>query len=130
MLPAGALADIYSIAIYHAGLILWIWGLLRRVQPVISLSNGFEVMIDGEETPEVMKFLKAGRCQPSLTDKSGQHLSLEDPAMVTDLAQDIIAANWGSEALPLTTEETFRFMQAFSRSTRQRFGEVRSKCVS
>jgi hypothetical protein len=122
LLPVGALADIYVIALYHAGVVLWVWGLLCKVQPVIAGSNGSKAVIDGEETPEVIRFLKTGRCQPCLTDNSGLVFSLDDSAMVPELAKEIMASNWGQVPLPWTTDETFRFMTEFANVTRQRFG--------
>ncbi|KAK5059599.1 hypothetical protein LTR44_009424 [Exophiala sp. CCFEE 6388] len=122
LFPPGALADIYVIALYHAGVVLWVWGLLCKVQPVTAGSSVPRAVIDGEETPEVSRFLKTGRSKPCLTDKAGVVFSLDDSAMVPELAKDIIATNWGQEPLPWTTDETFRFMTEFANVTRQRFG--------
>ncbi len=121
-LPMGALSDMYVIALYHAGVILWVWGLLCKMQPVTAASSPTKAMIDGEETPEVTKFLKTGRCQPCMTDKSGVLFSLNDSAMVPELAKDIIAMNWGQEPLSGTTGDTMHFMTEFANVTRQRFG--------
>lgn len=122
LLPFGTLSDIYVIALYHAAVVLWVWGLLCKVQPVILDSNASRALVDGEETPEVIRFLKTGRCQPCLTGKSGEIFSLDDSALVPELAKDIIAMHWGQESLPWTTGETFRFMTEFAAVTRQKFG--------
>lgn len=122
LLSAGALTDIYVTALYHVALILWIWGILSRVQPVASASSRLKVVIDGEETPGMVRFLKTGRCQLYLTDKSGKTFTLEDSAMAPDLAKDIITTNWDREPMPLTTAQTFRFMHEISEISFQKFG--------
>ena len=122
LLPFGALSDIYVIALYHAAVVLWVWGLLCKVQPITPESTALRAVVDSEETPEVIRFLKTGRCQPCLTDKAGVIVSLGDSAMVPELAKDIISMHWGQEPLPWTTEETFRFMMEFANVTHQKFG--------
>lgn len=124
LLPPGGLVDIFVAGLYHAALVLWVWGLLYKIQPSTWVSNGAEVVLDGSETAEVMKFLKSGRLKPYLTNQGGHKFPLEDLASVTELARDIITKNWGREPLPLTTMETFRFLQDFSKITRQRFDEM------
>ena len=121
LLPVGALSDVYVIALYQAGVVLWVWGLLRKAQPVITDPNASRAVIDGEETPEVIRFLKTGRCQPCLTDNSGAVFSLDDSAVVPELAKDIITTSWDQEPMPWTTHEAFRFMKEFANVTRQRF---------
>ena len=130
LLPIGALSDIYVIALYHAGVVLWVWGLLCKVQPVIPDSIASRAVVDGEETPEVSRFLKTGRCRPCLTDKSGVVFSLDDSAMVPELAKDIIEMHWSQEPLPWTTGETYRFMTEFANVTRQKFGKGPARGLS
>jgi len=122
LFPMHALTDIYATALYHAGLVLWIWGLLYKVQRTyIAGPDTPTIAIDGDETPDTTRFLQSGRCKPSLTDQTGQPFSLESPALATELVRDILAENWGQEPMAPTPKEAFRFMQAFSKITRQRF---------
>ena len=121
LLPIGALSDIYIIALYHAGVVLWVWGLLYKVQPVIPESSASSAVVDGEETPEISRFLRTGRCRPCLTDKSGVIFSLDDSAMVPELAKDIIEMHSNQESLPWTTREVYGFMTEFAKVTRQKF---------
>jgi hypothetical protein len=120
-IPYGTLGDVYVIALYQSGVILWVWSLLRKLQPILPGPSTPRVVLDGEETPDVVRFLKTGRGAPYLTDKSGAITSVDDPAVVPVLAKDIIQTNWSKEALPLTTYEAFRFMEHFESVTRQRF---------
>jgi len=89
-----------------------------------------EAVVDGEETPEVSRFLKTGRCRPCLTNKSRVVFSLDDSAMVPELAKDIIEIHWSQESLPWTTGETFRFMTEFANVTRQKFGKGPARDLS
>ena len=121
LLSPGGLSDVYVIALYQAGVILWVWGLLCKEQPVTADQNALRAVVDGQETPEVIRFLKTGRCQPCLTDNSGASFSLDDSAMVPELAKDIITANWYQELMPWTTQDSLSFMTKFANITRQRF---------
>ena len=116
-----ALADIYVIGLYQAAQILWVWSLLSRMQPPKETSDTFSIILDDEETPQTMRFLKAGQGKPYLTDRSGIAFPLGHSAMIHDLAKDIISTNWTSVAMPLTTVETSRVLREFAKITRQRF---------
>ena len=122
LLPVGALADVYIVALYHAGLVLWIWGLLCRVQTITSISSGQKAVIDGEETSETTRFIKTGRCKPYLTDQFGKTIPIEDSTMIPDLVKGIITTNWDHEPMPLTTTQLFRFMHDIAKVSSQRFG--------
>ncbi|KPI36507.1 uncharacterized protein AB675_4429 [Cyphellophora attinorum] len=122
LFPMRALTDIYATALYHAGLVLWIWGLLYRAQGTyIASPDAPTLAIDGNEVPDTTRFLQSGRCRPMLTDQAGKPFSLESPALATELVRDILADNWGQEPMAPTPREAFRFMQAFSKITRQQF---------
>lgn len=123
LLSSSSLTDIYVIALYHAAMTLWVWGVLFRAQET-SINATQRLALDGDECPAVSRFLKASRMLPGLTGNSGQFLSLDNLPAAPDLANDIIMANWGMEPLPLTAEEVSRLMQGFSRICRQRFKEV------
>lgn len=120
-LSSGNLVDVYVIALYQSGVVLWVWSLLRKLQPLVSGPSTSKVVLDGEETQDVVRFLKTGRCAPHLTNKSGEVVSIDDSAVVPELAKGIIQTNWDKEAMPLTTYEAYRFMEDFASVTRQRF---------
>lgn len=124
LLPTGSLTDIYVIALYHAAITLWVWGMIFRAQGTAVNVNPPRVTLDGDESPVVSRYLKSSRTLPGLTGSSGDFLSLDNPTAAPDLANDIITANWCLEPLPLTAEEVFRLMQGISRICRQRFKVV------
>jgi hypothetical protein len=122
LFPMHALTDIYATALYHAGLVLWIWGLLYKAQQTyIASPDAPTIAIDGDEVPDTTKFFQSGRCRPTLTDQAGKCFSLESPALAPELVRDILADNWGEEPMAPTPKEAFRFMQAFSKITHQQF---------
>jgi hypothetical protein len=121
LLPTGSLTDIYVIALYHAGVTLWVWGMLHRAQGGAANVNQQRVILDGDESPAVSRYLKSSRTLPGLTSSSGEFVSLDNLTAASDLANDIVMVNWCLEPLPLTAEEVSRLMQGISRICQQRF---------
>jgi hypothetical protein len=121
LLKPKKLADIYVLGLYHATLILWVWGLLRKVQGAGTISNREKVVLDGEESPLILKFFKSYPAVPGLSSLSGSFLHLDNPVMAPDLANDILKANWNLEQMPRTAEEVSRMLQGFSGICRQKF---------
>jgi hypothetical protein len=124
LLPTRSLTDVYVIALYHAAITLWVWGMLFRGHGSTLGVNSQKVSLDGEESPAVSRYLKASRTLPGLTASSGDFLSLDNLTTAPDLANDIVMANWWLEPLPLTAEEVSRLMQGISKICRQRFKAV------
>jgi hypothetical protein len=123
-LRTSSLADIYVIALYHAAITLWVWGMLFRTQGTVVNTDSQRVVLDADESPAVTRYLKGLRALPGLTSTSGDFLSLNTLTAGTDIANDIIMANWCLEPLPLTAEEVSRLMQGISRICRQRFPSI------
>jgi hypothetical protein len=121
LLKPTKLADIHVLALYHATLTLWVWGLLKHAHGSSVISNGHKAVLDGEESPIMLKFFKSYPAEPGLTSESGCFLPLHRPAMAPDLANAIIKANWGMEQMPRTTEEVSRMLQGFSNICRRKF---------
>ena len=114
LLEPETLADIYAIALYQAGVILWLWGLMRNGQATEADSNVTKVAMDGEESPAVFKFFKTSRSMPALTGEAGWLIPLNEPSRVVDLVANIVLEKWPSGQIPLTTEEVLRLMRGFS----------------
>ena len=122
LLEPGSLTDIYAIALYHAAVTLWIWSLVHKTQTADLFNTaGSRVVVDEEESGDVLRFFRGSRGLPGLTGESGRFVPLSVPAQIADLAKDIVLANWRAEPLPLTTEEVVRLMEGFSKVSRQRF---------
>ncbi|KAK6373854.1 hypothetical protein LTS17_007823 [Exophiala oligosperma] len=141
-LRPGMLSDISVIALYHATETMWVWGLMQRTvhqqqqQQHAGLSLdarggtssstsivSSSVVLDGEETSVVTRFLRLSRGQPGVTSLANHFVPLIEPASVSDLANDLIKGNWGSQILPWTTSEVSRLVQGFSKICRRRLTE-------
>jgi hypothetical protein len=118
-LEAEALADIYVIALYHAGFILWIWGVMWRCQEPAKEQITPQVAIDAELSTIDSKIMRSRRWMPVLTGQDGNMVSLDNPCKVADMVGDVVQANWSSRSpLPLTSEEVLRLMRGFSEVAR------------
>jgi hypothetical protein len=125
-LQPGTLTDISVIALYHATETMWVWGLLQRTESLAAnaSSEASLVALDGDENPTVTKFLRLSRGQPGVTTLQDRFIPLVEPALVSDLANDIIKANWGAQTQPWTTCEVSRLVQGYSKICRQRFADL------
>ncbi|KIW24672.1 uncharacterized protein PV07_10374 [Cladophialophora immunda] len=118
-LRPGTLTDMSVIALYHATETMWVWGLLRRIRhPDLDPSSVSPVVLDEDESPAVTKFVRMSRGQPGVTGLSSSFVPLVEPASVSDLANDILKANWGAQTQPWTTSEVSRLVQGFSKISR------------
>ncbi|KAF2489321.1 hypothetical protein BU16DRAFT_496007 [Lophium mytilinum] len=126
LLKPKKLADIHVLALYHATLTLWVWSLLQKAQGSGIISNGDRVVLDGEESPMMLRFFKSYPAMPGLTSEHGTFLQLDDPVMAPDLANAILEANWNLEPMPRTTEEVSRMLQEFSSICRRKFARSTS----
>jgi hypothetical protein len=126
LLKPKKLADIHVLALYHATLTLWVWSLLRKAQGPGIISNEQRVVLDGEESPMMLKFFKSYPAVPSLTSESGSCLPLTNPDVAPDLANAILKANWNMEQMPRTSEEVSRMLQGFSSICRRKFASSAS----
>ena len=116
------LTDMSVIALYHATETLWVWGLMQRSQQAkADASSSVPVVLDEDESPGVARFLRTSRGQPGLNNSPTGFVPLVEPALISDLANDIIRLNWGEQVQSLTTSEVSRIVQGFSKICRQRF---------
>lgn len=119
-LGPGMLSDISVIALYHATETMWVWGLMKRtVDSRLDAGSTLSVVLDEDETSTVTRFLRLSRGQPGVTGSSTHFVPLIEPASVSDLANDIIKANWGAQIPPWTTSEVARLVQGFSEICRR-----------
>ncbi|KAK4071844.1 transcriptional regulator family: Fungal Specific TF and C2H2 zinc finger [Trichoderma harzianum] len=118
------LADMGVVALYHAAVVLWVWALLRKTQQPHDEVALPQVAIDGDDNLALFKLHNGWRGQLVLTERAGQLIPLTEPALVTDLARDIILSNWGHEPVPITTQEVLCIMDRFSDITRKRFSHI------
>ena len=85
------------------------------------ISHGEKAVIDGEETPETVRYVKTGRCRPHLTDESEAAVPLDDIVMVPALINNVFTANWDPDPMPSTALQATRFMRDISNVSSQKF---------
>ncbi len=118
MVPS-SLSDTYAIALYHAAVVLWVYGVMRRTRGDSLGATLPQLLLDGEESHELSRFVSRNRGAPGLTGRGGEFIAVVDPASVADLVKDVVQENWKHDPFPLTTEEVFRLMQGFSEAIRR-----------
>jgi hypothetical protein len=127
MCAPGHLKDFYAVAVHHAALCLWTYGIVMRASRVVPGAGagagapveyrGATVFLDGEESPASEAWLNFGQGVPAIQNLASCSASggapprvaecvLEDPRACMEVAQGILSANfvgvWGG--LPSLSE--------------------------
>lgn len=113
--PQGQLKDFYAVAVQHAALVLWTYGVVskanrRQAAPLPSQHALEPIYLDGPDPMPIQRFISfgqgramirgAGRREPA--DES----AVEDPRECMEIAQEVLKTNFrtnldvGSETLP------------------------------
>lgn len=108
--PPGHLKDFPAVAVQHAALTLWAYGVTtkaRRTAPPLPAQFQSEpVFLDGTETMPIQRFVGFGQGRPSIRGPMVRdqvaEASLEDPHTSMAIAQEILCSNFkeDSESLP------------------------------
>ncbi len=104
----GSLYDFFVIAVYHASMAFWSFGVVGRSDgmPVSSLMMGSHaqqgplIFLDEEETLDLPGFVAQARGVPGLTGKNGLFIPLEDTRAVMDHIVDLLNSNWRRGSQP------------------------------
>ncbi|RFU81450.1 c6 and c2h2 transcription factor [Trichoderma arundinaceum] len=117
LFPLGSLRDFYAIAVHHAALALWTYGVVVRAsqQQDISSQYGYEPMYldEGSDATSIQPFLSFGQGRPLIQGPTGLSsgavpgdASIYDPRACMDIAQEILQANFrrSQDALPPLVE--------------------------
>ncbi|KAH8676281.1 hypothetical protein BX600DRAFT_394947 [Xylariales sp. PMI_506] len=109
LFPSGHLKDFYAIAVHHAALALWVYGVV--VKATRSQSTPGEqrdtVLIDAGETSHVQRFIELNQGRPSIRIKEdGPAAPLDDPKASMDVVVGIFRGNFvaGQEMPPAIVE--------------------------
>ncbi|KAK7190195.1 C6 transcription factor [Paraphaeosphaeria sporulosa] len=96
----GVLQDFYAMAVYHAALVLWAYGLLKRIADDASNEPNPEpqvFILGATEERDVKKFVKFNRGEPAIRDNSTQTvIHLRDAAQVLGTVSQLLLHNHGS----------------------------------
>jgi hypothetical protein len=118
--PAGHLKDFYAVAVHHASLALWTYGVVVRAlrrQPSGAGDKGETVYVDGEDTASAQGFISTGRGRPVVRgpvtkDSTGAatempvQVQVQDPRACMEIAGEILRSNCArrAESVPLIVE--------------------------
>jgi len=107
LFPPGHLKDFYAVAVHHAALALWTWGVVRKAMRKPSTAGHGFVFLDGPEAG----WAGLGEGEPVIrgplrADGEATTATLEDPRSCMEVAQEILRANFGGarDALPPIVE--------------------------
>jgi len=126
LFPPGHLKDFYAVAVHHAALCLWTYGVVTKAsnQQQLSLEYGEQIVfVDGEDVPNVHRFVTFGSGRPAIRgpdsaarDPLAQPPAVSlvrDPRSCMEVAQDALRANFegGQEGLPPINENIIHLLK-------------------
>lgn len=129
--PRNQLRNFYAIAVYHASIAFWAFGVIsqaktNRLQNTGSFTDVSEgvvqpIWLDGSETPDVQRFIALGRGNPGICALPSPNrtnptlVPLTDPEAVMDIMLDTLRKNCvgqaPDEALPPLVENLAQLMR-------------------
>ena len=109
-LPPNQVRDFIAVALYHASLAVWVYGMVslgssrsRRNLAINSMNKSSSdevVYLDGEDTPEARRFIAISRGTPAIhglsaqtDDRQGDAARLDNPKMVMEVVIAILTRN-------------------------------------
>ncbi|PWY90707.1 C2H2 type zinc finger domain protein [Aspergillus heteromorphus CBS 117.55] len=107
-MPAGSLTGFLAVGVYYASLVFWSYSMVLKARNAKSgnpRSSGRTpqssptVLLDGEETISVQKFICLGCGRPALQG-SQEPAFLSDPGQTMDIAKGLLRADASQDALP------------------------------
>ncbi|KAH0499469.1 hypothetical protein TgHK011_006666 [Trichoderma gracile] len=117
LFPSGTLKDFYAIAVHHAALALWTYGVVSRASQQQDMPSQYDYdpmyLDDGGDATSIRQFLSFGQGRPFIQGLAGSSsgaapgdASVYDPRACMDIAQEILQANFRrpQDALPPLVE--------------------------
>jgi len=114
--PANHLRDFYAVALYHASLAFWVYGMVslgssrsrqRRGSNLNTMTDTEYVVLNGEDTSDVRRFIALGRGTPVIQElpRSGEQIAgfagLDNPKAVMEMVIQILNKNCNGALPPL-----------------------------
>ncbi|KAI1333412.1 hypothetical protein F5Y16DRAFT_407248 [Xylariaceae sp. FL0255] len=104
MFPRGHMKEFYAVAVHHAAVTLWAYGVVTMAMSNQSISSKAQetVYLDGLETTEVQRFIGFGQGRPMIRGvsyDSGEEVEslLDDPRGSMEIAQDVLRGNFDKD---------------------------------
>lgn len=128
----GSLFDSFVIAVYHASMALWSFGVVGKSDglPPPSLMMGAHaqqgpfISLDQEETLDLPGFVAQARGLPGLTGKDGRFIPLEDTDAVMEHVADLLSSNWKSGSQPLLVDNVRKLMLDLGKAAKHTSAEM------
>ena len=125
------LRDFYAIAVYHASLAFWSFGIVSRSMkhdhrmingaPSNQSINTPDLYLDRDETPVLQDWISNHDFRPCLSGNPSGHgrsVSLDDPAGVMNIVRGTLAKNWRQEKAPPLVENLCQLMSDLGKASR------------
>lgn len=128
--PPNHLRDFYAIALYHASLAFWVYGMIslgssrskaRRQSHSFASANQYDfaaadddlVYLDGDDTPETRRFIAIQRGIPVIHDINGGVARLDDPQAVMETVVCVMSTNCsgGTKGMPPLVENLSKLIK-------------------
>lgn len=118
--PPGHLKDFYAVAVHHAAITVWTYGVVTRAnrQQLASLQAGAErIYLDSADSIAIQRFIGFGQGVPMMKGPveggSTPEASLNDPRACMDIAQNILRVNFTQiqEGLPPIVENLLQLIK-------------------
>lgn len=111
LFPSGHLKDFYAIAVHHAALALWTYGVVARAnRRELGVAHHELILLDDADSMILQRFISFGQGRPVVrgpsTHDGVSEASVEDPRACVEIAQDVLKANFtdGQEGAPPIVE--------------------------
>jgi hypothetical protein len=127
LFPTGHLKDFYAIAVHHAALCVWAYGVVTKAmrRPNSQLTMQYTNLpdltyLDGEDSVAVQRYIAVGHGRPAICGPRSRDTSplvpeglLDDPKSCMEVTQDILRANFveGPEGLPPISENIIHLLK-------------------
>ncbi|UNI14453.1 hypothetical protein JDV02_001082 [Purpureocillium takamizusanense] len=108
--PQDHLKDFYAVAVHHAALSLWTYGVVVRAsrrQPASSQYQNEVIYLDGSDSIAIQRFIGFDQGRPVIKAPAVRGMvreaSVQDPRACMEIAQDVLRSNFtrGQELPPL-----------------------------
>jgi hypothetical protein len=127
LFPTGHLKDFYAIAVHHAALCIWAYGVVikamrrRNSQLALQYTGPLDsIYLDDEDSALVQRYIAVGHGRPAIrgprSRDSSPHVPeglVEDPKSCMEVTQDILRVNFvdGPEGLPPISENIVHLLK-------------------
>lgn len=100
--PTGYLKDFYAVAVHHAALALWTYGVVTRASRRQTMTSHSEtVYLNEQESMAMQRYMSLGQGRPAIrgsrTKDGALEASIEDPRGCMEVAHEVLHSNLPSD---------------------------------